>query len=183
MCSPLPRLLGAVSRLFYINHFRWFVMMSAGVSLVRVHLFLLSICVLLPQIVRDSLQIILYKAFSVVRGGVVGSFIGSSWSVSVVHLCASPPDCWGLSPNYSVSKLFCVGRCHWFVAVSSGVSLVRVHLFLFSNCVLLPRIVGGCLRTIPYKAFSWVHNGVVKNFIGSGSSVSVVHLCTGPPDC
>ena len=88
-----PRLLGTVSELLYTKHIHCFRMMSSRISLARVHLFLLSICVLLPRIVRDCLRIILYKAYSLVQNDVVKNFIGSGSSVSVVHLCASPPDC------------------------------------------------------------------------------------------
>ena len=152
--------------------------MSSGVSLVRVHLFLLSICVLLPQVVRDCLQIIPYKAFSFVHNDVIKNFIASSSSISVAHLCTPPPRLLG-----TVSKLFYIKHFHWLIMMSTRISLVQVHLFLLSICVLLPQIVRDSLQIILCKAFSLVHNDVIKNFIGSSSSISVVHFCTSTPHC
>ena len=83
----------------------------------------------------------------------------------------------------TVSKLFYIKHIHCFLMMSSRISLAQVHLFLLSICVLLPQIVRDCLQIILYKAFSLVHNDVIKNCIGSGSSNPVVHLCTSPPDC
>ena len=129
-----PTLLGTVSKLFH----RAFSLVHYDViksSLVRVHLSLLSVCVL------------------------------------------PPPRLLG-----TVSKLFYIRRFHWFMVVSQRVSLVRVHLFLLSISVLLPRMLGAVSKLF-HKAFALARSDVVGSFVGSGSSVSVVHLCTSTPGC